>query len=58
MKNTTASTLLPKTTPDVDDLRIAIDRLESEAPTHDNRRADAAEQRPVVPSGIPTKRPL
>lgn len=49
MRNTSADTALPETTSDADDIRVDIDRLESEAPTHDGRRdADEAHQRFVL----------
>jgi hypothetical protein len=49
-----ASTVLPTRDKDADDLRIAIDRLESEAPTH-NLCPDDERKRPVAPSRIQTK---
>lgn len=54
MKNTPSSILLPTRAKDADDLRIAIDRLESEAPTH-NLCPDDERKRPVAPSRIQTK---
>ena len=55
VKNTPASTRLPTTT-DADETRIVIERLESEAQTHDCRRDDNEKERPVVPSGNRTRR--
>lgn len=49
VRDTLPSTALPKKTSDADDLRVDIERLESEAQTHDGRRAsDEAHQRSVL----------
>jgi hypothetical protein len=53
MKNKPASTPLPTTT-DADDTRIDIERLETEAQTHDCRRDEIEKDKPVVPSGSRT----
>ena len=50
MKSSLASTLLPPMTADAADIRIAIDRLESEAPTHDDQHDASETVRSVVPS--------
>jgi hypothetical protein len=54
VKNTPASTRLPTT--DANETRIAIERLESQAQTHDCRRDGNEKERPVVPAGNRTRR--
>jgi hypothetical protein len=51
MKNKPSSAPLPTTTTDADDTRIDIDRLETEAQTHDYYPDDNAKRDPVVSSG-------
>ena len=51
MENKPSRTRLPPPATESDDTRIDIDRLETEAQTHDCRRDDSEKERPVVPSG-------
>src|ERR1043166_2091634 len=53
MKQEPANTPLPTT--DVDDTRIDLDRLESEAQTHDCPRNDTAKDKSVVSGGNATR---
>ena len=52
MRNKPASPPLPPMTADEDDIRIAIDRLESEAQTHEDRRDDGEQDMPVAHQAV------